>query len=122
MSYNSAAVASKRLFKTIPFQIEISKRTEARISRSLAKDLASRDNLIARAAEIDVAAFEAQQYQTALNSVDLRAKLNKLYDKGEPEMQGYQTLIQTLIVNNTPVDIATQAINVTPQQDDDNNK
>lgn len=111
VSYETAATNAGRLLKNA----EVIEALETRSNRTLNKAIASREHLISEAHDILEAAKQEKQYSTALNAVDLKAKLNKLYDKSEPETEGYIKLINMLQVNVTVQDNpGNQAINITP--------
>lgn len=110
VSYKTAqASASQYLSNPI-----IKQAVEGATNRTLNKAIATREHLINEAHDILEAAKQEKQYSTALNAVDLKAKLNKLYDKSEPETEGYIKLINMLQVNVTVQDNpGNQAINIT---------
>lgn len=69
--------------------------------------IASREYLIKQAHEIGQEAREAKAYVPALNSVELKAKLNGVLDKDSDSTADYTKIMQTLIIQgdiniNTP--------------------
>jgi hypothetical protein len=77
VSSNSAAVCANRLLKKPAIQYAIQKVVDKRFDESIA----SREHLITEANEIGKEAWQKGAHGSALKAVDLKAKLNKLYDK-----------------------------------------
>lgn len=91
----SASVSANRLLKK-PSVIEAIQKA---VDKKFDESIASREYLIDEAHEIGKEARGKGVYGSALNAVELKAKLNRLFDKDEPEMQGYFKLMQYLEIN-----------------------
>jgi hypothetical protein len=109
----SAAVSANRLLKS-PAVIEAIK---GAVAERFDESIASREHLIKEANEIGKEARGKGVYGAALNAVELKAKLNKLFDRDEPEMDRYYQVIQALTINPSSehvetVDVTPKAVNV----------
>lgn len=127
MTYKTAQSSSSDYLSNPLIQKEIEREEE----RRLAKHLANRERLIEEAHELYEECKEEKVYATALNAIDLKAKLNRIYDKETPDLANYQTLIQSLTVNvqdskpnPLPVVVEPEYHVTTPHNQDgeDNNK
>jgi len=106
----SASVSANRLLKKSSVIEAIKNEVDKRYDESIA----SREYLIEEAHEIGKEAREDKSYGSAIKAVELKGKLNKVFDSEEPEMQGYIKLMQSIAVN---VD-KDEAIDVTPEIED----
>lgn len=80
--------------------------------------VADRRVLIHRANKISEDAEHDREWSDALKGIDLMAKLNRLYDREAPDMEGYTVLMQQLNVNVQMEGKAPMpAIDVTPEDD-----
>jgi phage terminase small subunit len=117
-SYDTARAEASRYLSHHCIQEAI----RAHLDKADVHAIASRQYLIRQAHEIGEEARAEGQYNPALTSVDLKAKLNKLYDRNEDDMSGYAALVQQLIVVNPPApdpDVSTpEPIDITPTDPD----
>lgn len=88
--------------------------------KHLAKSIASKDYLIKEAHEIGQEARQQGKLNTALNAVEAKGKLNRVYDQDNQGQEGYANLLQTLMVNiegDVNISNATdnESIDITPK-------
>jgi phage terminase small subunit len=77
--------------------------------------IASKEYLIKEAHEIGKDAYKKEKHGAALKAVEVKGKLNKVYDE-EPEMQGYIRLHQELnLININPSKEDKEIIDVDPE-------
>lgn len=111
VTYTTAATTGAQYLGNPHIKEAIDRQVDKRINKSVA----SRDHLIQEAHDILGEARADKHYQTALNAVEVKAKLNRLYDKAEPDTDGYIKLVQMLQVNVTVAqDQPDNTINITP--------
>jgi len=108
-SIKSAKVSACRLLKKSSVIEAIKNEVEKRYDESIA----SREYLINEAHEIGKEARQDKSYGSAIKAIELKGKLNKVFDSEEPEMKGYINLIQSITVN-----VDEGAIDVTPEDKD----
>ncbi|MHA2219030.1 MAG: terminase small subunit [Candidatus Hodarchaeales archaeon] len=109
-SEKSAKVSACRLLKK-PVVIDAIQRTsEKRYDESIA----SREYLINEAHEIGQDAFKKDKHGAAIKSVDIKAKLNHIYDETIDESATYSTLLQSININIPGI---SRTIDVTPKEE-----
>lgn len=94
----TAQVEASKLLSLPIVKEELQRLSERRECSSLA----SREGLIQEAHRIGGKAEEEGAFGAALKGVELKAKLNRLFERDTPDMAGYQTLMQQLIINVSP--------------------
>ena len=97
--------------------------TQATLKKG-AKNVASREYLTQQAHDIGEEARQSGLYTPALQSVDIKAKLHRLYDRDAPDTEAYTQIMQQFIqVNVTPApqvqppDLIPPPIDITPPRD-----
>ena len=80
-------------------------------------NIASRQFLIGEAHNTGQQALESKQYKTKLYSIDLKARLNRLYDREQPDLDGYTALLQQITINVGQPTPEKSVIDVTPEPD-----
>jgi len=109
VSARSASVSANRLLKKSSVIESIKNEVDKRYDESVA----SREYLTEEAHIIGKDAFKKGKHGPAIKAVELKGKLNKVFDSEEPEMQGYIKLIQSITVN-----VDDEAIDITPEDKD----
>jgi hypothetical protein len=85
-------------------------------SEKLEEAIASKEYLIKEAHEIGNDAYKKEKHGAALKTVEVKGKLNKVYDE-EPEMKGYIQLIQELnLININTSEESKEVMDVAPKQ------
>lgn len=113
VSSRSARVSAHRLLKK-PQVIELINNA---VTKRYDESIASKEYLTEEAHSIGKDAFKKGKHGSALQAVELKGKLNKVFDKDAPEMDGYIKFIQAVMVNvNTTND--GEVIDVTPETQD----
>lgn len=95
VTYASATVQAANLLGKHSVKQAIEDKQESKYDASVA----SRGYLIQEAHDIGRKALSRNKHSTALNAVDVKARLNGVYDKGQEDMTNYTTLMQSLVVN-----------------------
>lgn len=110
----SASVLAHRLLK----RDDIMAALDIKQNESAQSAISSRDYLIQEAHEIGMEARGAGKLNTALTAVEVKGKLNRVYDADSDSPTDYSKLIQTLVVqgdvnihNSKPTD---KPIDITP--------
>jgi len=101
VGYDSASVTSTRLLS----DDRIREAINSLQAKAFDKAIASRQYLIQQAHEIGEEARSKGQFNPALTSVDLKAKLNKLYERDTPDLESYATIMNQFV----QVNISTQS-------------
>lgn len=99
VSSRSARVSAHRLLKK-PQVIELINNA---VTKRYDESIASKEYLTEEAHIIGKDAFKKGKHGSALQAVELKGKLNKVFDNDKPEMEGYVKFIQsvTLDVNTS---------------------
>jgi len=109
-SIKSAKVSACRLLKKSSVIGSIKNEVEKRYDESIA----SREYLTEEAHIIGRDAFKKGKHGPAIKAVELKGKLNKIFDADEPELKGWHALMQQIVINvNKDGDI-----DVTPKIED----
>ena len=95
VSRRSAAVCANRLLKKASVISEI----EKTLDKKLEDSIASRSYLINEADEIGKEARDNGNYGSAIKAVEVKGKLNRVYDKEESDLRDYYKVLQLLNVN-----------------------
>lgn len=101
VSYDTARANGSKLLANTDVQQAI----QDKIDKAYDKNIASRQYLTQEAHDIGIEARSKGQYNPALTAVDLKAKLNRLYDRDTPDLESYTQVMQQFIqvnVNNVP--------------------
>ncbi len=98
--YESARVKASKLLTKVTVREAI----QREIEKASTGIIASRENLIREAYDIGKQAQEKGDLGTALKSTELKAKLNRLFDRDQPDIKGYEVLMQQFVVNVSPSD------------------
>lgn len=119
VTYETAATAASVLLKKPEVQEALDLLLDKGDDKNLAKRIATRDHLILETHEIKEKAMRKEQYKTALSAIDQKARLNRVYDKGEADMTGYTALMQSIQLTQVNVTVPggvedTRVIDVTP--------
>lgn len=98
----TAQVESSKLLSLPIIREELERVKERECDRAIA----SREFLIQEAHEVAKEAREKGAYGATVKAIELKGKLNKLFDRSEPEMEGYVKLVQMLQINvNAPAPV-----------------
>lgn len=81
----------------------IQKALQRENNKAFASASSSRENLLKEAEEISTEARKAGAFSAAVKGIEVRAKLNRLFDAETPDSQGYVNLLQQLIIVNQPL-------------------
>lgn len=110
ISERSAAVCATRLLRKPEVIEEINKA----VGRDFDKAVASREHLINEADEIGKEARQQGAYGSALKAVELKGKLNRVFDDTDDHCSQFKAFVQQFTINVKPGD-DDKAIDVTPE-------
>ena len=95
--YESARVISTRMLA----KVTVKEAIEQAMEKTCMSNVASREYLIQETHETVQEAKKEKCYGAAIKGIELKGKLNRLFDREQPDMAGYQVLMQQLIINTT---------------------
>lgn len=101
VSRETAATMANKYLNLPEVQNEIEKVQD----REFADSVASREYLIKEAHDIGLEARVEKKLNTALQAVEVKGRLNKVFDKENQDMGGYEDLLRTLVVVQGDVNI-----------------
>lgn len=103
-----AHAGGSRLLRDIEVQAALDRKTD----RVEVATLLSRASLTREAYDIAQEAREAGEYTGALKGIELTGKFQRMFEIDTPDLEGYKTLMQTLIVVQSPPPDAPSTSNV----------
>ena len=98
LSVESAQVESSKMLS----QPMVQEYMLSKFEQQTEKQLSSRSFLTKQAHDLGILAEAKEEYRTALQAVDIKAKINRVYTEEAPDSEGYKTLIQQIMVNINP--------------------